>query len=91
MAKELGLIELSYRGRKRLLRAEINETYVDGKDLIIVSRGFHSWREDVNPQVGDNFVFTACDGTETTVAPMYGGTLAFVVDAPLTIQAFCPL
>ncbi|WP_432812485.1 hypothetical protein [Pantanalinema sp. GBBB05] len=56
-----------------------------------MSRGFHIWREDVDPEVGGTFVFTACDGTEETVVPLYGGTLAFVVDAPLTVYAFCPL
>jgi len=89
MRRILGLIEPSYQGRVYLYSMQLREVYNSGKSNVTVNRGSFEWREDTNPNNGNNtFTFTACNGTTTVVTPQYGGTLSLT--GTRETKSWCP-
>ncbi len=75
MAKDIGLIESRFTGKKYLVQAEVVESYTSGKSTIDYSHGVQQWVEGSDVS---GWSFLQPDGTTVNVTPTYGGTLRFL-------------
>lgn len=90
MSKQLGLIDPRLEGLKLQYQQEFIEEYSVGKGYDTSSRGNQTWVEGTSPVFDSgNVIFTKCDGTTSTLSPIYGGTLYATGDA--IILGYCPL
>jgi hypothetical protein len=86
----LSCVDERYTNRTRLIEQQLFEDYFDGKGTSTADRGVRQWREDTDPDNGDNtFTFTACDGTTTTVTPSFAGTL-YLGNFPAIVEWCAP-